>query len=214
MNLRESIDRFRRSWANLHPVVRVMAVCGLLAAVAFSTAKPGYEVFKRWRMERNLAAAGQAMDAERMHEARDLALAVLRAGDPGIEAIRILERSTASLGDLRHPAIARALIVHPEGTGEDRLRGFQGVVMDLPLGQLGQVWAAMPEEVRARPEFATAFARRLNREGSLGEAAGVILAVPDEARDAGCRQELARLLIASGRADAYEEAQRMVSAGR
>lgn len=213
MSIHDRIDRLRHRWANLHPLVRVMAVVSVLAAVAYPTAKPGYDAFKQWRMGRNLTAAGQAMDADRMLEARDLSISVIQAGDPGIEAVRILERSAASLGDLRHPEIARALIVHPEGTDGDRLTGFQGVVMDMPLGQVGQVWQAMPEEVRVRPEFATAFGQRLIREGRITEAAGVLVAVPEKQRDARVRQELVRLLIAVGSVEGFEEAQRMIAAG-
>jgi hypothetical protein len=211
--IRDLISSLHDRWANLHPLIRFCAVMALLALGAYVTAKPAYRVFKQWRMERNLAAARQAVEEDRMQEARDRSLTVLRSGDPSIEAFRILEKSTASLGDPRHGEIAGALITHPQGSDEDRLTGFHAVVADMPLGLVGQAWTTLPEECRTQPRFATAFARRLLAGKRLGEAASVLLAVPEEVRDDEVRQILARVLIASGRREGYEEAQRMISAG-
>ena len=148
-----------------------------------------------------------------MQEARDLSLTVLRSGDPCIEAFRILEKSTEHLRDPRHRDIARALISHPDGTDEDRLTGFRGIVMDVPLGLVGQAWNALPADSHKDPRFVTAFAERLLAEKRIGEAASVLLAVPGEARDEKVRQALARVLIGSGRSEGFDEAQRMIAAG-
>lgn len=211
--IRDLISSLHERWANLNPLLRFLAVVAVLSLVAYATAKPAYRVFKQWRMDHNLDAAQLAVDEDRMQEARDRSLTVLRSGDPSIEAFRILEKSTASLGDPRHGEIAGALISHPEGTDEDRMTGFLAVVADMPLGLVGQAWTTLPEDCRTQPRFAVAFARRLDAGNRLGEAAKVLLAVPEERRDDSVRQALARVLIASGRREGYEEAQRMIAAG-
>jgi hypothetical protein len=213
MSFRDRFDRLHSRWANLHPLMKLVVLAVVLAAAAYPTAKPAYRMFREWRMERNLVAAGEALDAQRMKEARDLSLAVLRAGDPGIEAFRILEKSSGWLGDPRHKEIARALIFHPKGTDEDRLTGFKAVVMDMPLGQILQVWGALPEHLRARPDFAALFAHRLREGKRLREAGELLMAIPPRQRNVAARQELALVLIASGRDEGFMEAQRMVNTG-
>ena len=200
-------------WANLPHLVRFVLAAGLLLVVGLVLAKPSLGAFRRWRVERNLDAARDALVEVRMQEARDFSLTVLRSGDPRIEAMRILEKSTASLRDPRHSEIARALISHPDGTDEDRLTGFRGIVERIPLGLAGQAWAALPDSCKQDPRFATAFARRLIAEGRLGEAAGVLLGVPELRRDVECERGLIRVLIASGKAEGLAEAQRRVVAG-
>lgn len=211
--IRDLISTLHDRWANLHPLMRFVVVVAVLSLLGFVTAKPAYRVFKEWRMDRNLAAAKTAVEETRMQEARDLSLTVLRSGDPSIEAFRILEKSTAALGDPRHGQIAGALIFHPEGTDEDRFTGFLALVSDMPLGLVGQAWASLPEECRKQARFAAAFARRLLAGNRLGEAAGVLLAVPEEVRDDSVRQALARVLIKSGKREGFDEAQRMIASG-
>ena len=211
--IREFISSLHDRWANLHPLIRFFSVVLVLALMGMISLKPAYRGFKQWRMDRNLAAAQRAVQESRMQEARDRSLTVLRSGDPNIEAFRILEKSTASLGDPRHGEIARALISHPEGSDEDRLTGFLTVVREMPLGLVGQAWTALPADCRTQAPFATAFARRLVAGKRLGEAAKVLLDVPEESQDEGVRQALARVLIASGNREGFEEAQRMIATG-
>jgi hypothetical protein len=146
-------------WADVRPFVRFLVLTAAVAVIGFCVVKPGYRIFKGWRLEQNLSAARKALGAARMDEARDLSLTVLRAGDPGIEAFRILEKSTASLRNPRHGDVARALITHPEGTAEDRLNGFLGIARVVALGVVGQTWATLPEECQQDPRFATALWR-------------------------------------------------------
>lgn len=199
-------------WANLHPFVRFLAVAVVLAAMGMTLLRPAYRVFKSWRLERNLAAAQVAVEEVRMDEARDLSLTVLRAGDPRIEAFRILEKSMDSLRDPRHADIARALISHPEGSDVDRLKGFRGMVADVPLGLLGQGWSSLPESCKTNPEFAILFADRLGEDRRFSEAASVLLGVPEKVRTAGTEQGLIRILIRSGKREGYDEAQRRMAA--
>lgn len=198
-------------WANLHPLLRFLLAAGAIAAMGLVVVKPAYRVFKSWRLERNLSAAREAVDAVRMDEARDLSLTVLRAGDPRIEAFRILEKSMDSLRDPRHADIARALISHPEGSDEDRLNGFRAMVKEAPLGLLGQGWSALPKNCQTNLEFAILFAKRLNAEKRLNEAAGVLLGVPEKSRNPAGEQELIRVLIGSGKREGYDEAQRRIA---
>jgi hypothetical protein len=199
-------------WANLHPFVRFLTVAVVMGAAGMVVVRPAYRAFKSWRLERNLVAARVAVDEVRMDAARDLSLTVLRAGDPRIEAFRILEESMDSLRDPRHAEIARALISHPEGSDADRLAGFRGMVTEVPLGLLGQAWSSLPKSCQANPEFAILFADRLISGNRFSEAASVLLGVPDAARTVGVEQALIRVLIRSGKRDGYDEAQRRLAA--
>lgn len=211
--IRSFIDRAHGCWANLPPLLRFMGVLVVLAALALFGVKPAYQQFKSLRLEQNLRSAQTAVEQERMQEARDLSLTVLRSGDPRVDAFRILEKSSAALRDPRHGEIARALMIHPEGTEEDRLNGFRGIVMDLPLGPVGDGWASLPPELQQDPRFAAAFAGRLLAEKRFSEAVIVLLGVPEQDRDGEIRRGLARTLIGSGKREGFEEAQRMVVRG-
>lgn len=211
--IRDLISSMHDRWANLHPFIRFLWVVAVVAVSGLIAVKPAYGWFRQWRMDRNLAAARSAVKETRMQEARDLSLTVLRSGDPSIEAFRILEKATEHLRDPRHGEIARALISHPEGTDEDRLTGFRGIAMDVPLGLVGKVWTDLPPDCQKDSRFATAFALRLIAEKRVGEASSVLLGIPEEARDEPVKQALARILIGSGKREGFEEAQRMIVAG-
>jgi hypothetical protein len=213
MMIGDLIRSLHDRWANLHPILRFLLGLVVLAALGLVAVKPAYKLFREWRMDRNLTAARSAVDEQRMQEARDLSLTVLRAGNPSIEAFRILEKSTEQLRDPRHGEIARALISHPEGTDADRLTGFVGIVMQVPLGLVGQAWNALPEDCQKDPRFATAFAQRLIAAKRIGEAASVLLEVPEDKRDAAVKRALIRALIGSGKSEGFDEAQRMIAAG-
>jgi len=205
-----SLDR----WANIHPLVRFLILTVVVAAIGLVTLKPTYRAFKTWRLERNLVAARKAVEEVRMDEARDLSLTVLRAGDPCIEAFRILEQSTAVLRDPRHGDIAGVLVSHPESSDEDRLNGFRGIAAEAALGLLGQAWLMLPVRCQQDPQFATIFAQRLIAEHHLNEAASVLLAVPSTTNhSAELDRALIRILIGSGKREGYDEAQRLIAAG-
>lgn len=210
--IRTTIDTMRDRWADLHPLLRLLVFPSLLALAALIVLKPGYRALKAWRMERNLVAAEAAVEADQMNQARDLSLAVLNSGDKNIEAYRILEESTASLRDPRHESIARALLFHPEASGADRLRGFRALAPESPMGLVGRIWTQLPEESRLDPQFAGAFAERLITARRFGEAASVLLAVPQAARTDGLERQLARILIGTRKADGFKEAQRIIAA--
>jgi len=210
--IRNFINAVWDRWANLHPFVRFMIAAAVAAVGGMIFLKPSYRAFKQWRLEKNLVAAEKAVKEVRMDEARDLSLTVLRAGDPRIDAFRILEKSTASLRDPMHGDIARALMSHPEGSEEDRLNGFRGMAPDAPLGLLGQAWASLPEPSRRNPGFATVFAARLMAGKRFNEAASVLLAVPESVRTSEVNQALVRVLLGSGKKEGFDEAQRWIAA--
>lgn len=209
--IRTAIETARDRWANLRAWVRGLVLTALLAGLGFYGVRPGYRVFKGWRMEHNLSSARQAVAELRMDQARDLSLTVLQAGAPCIEAFRILEQATASLRDPRHGDIARVLMTHPEGTAADRLNGFRGIAPDVALGLLGQAWSQLPSACQVDPRFATVFAQRLIAEHRLNEAAQVLLAVPEAARTPELNRGLIRVLIASGKREGFAEAQRLIA---
>jgi hypothetical protein len=211
--IRNLINAVWDRWANLHPFVRFLLLVVVLGVLGMFAVKPAYRAFKAWRLERNLVAAKEAVESVRMDEARDLSLTVLRAGDPRIEAFRILEKATAKLRDPRHGDIARALMFHPEGSDEDRLNGFRGIAPEAPLGLLGQVWASLPGSCQEDARFATVFADRLLAERRFNEAASVLMGVPEKARSPEVSWRLVRVLIGTGRREGFEEAQKMITAG-
>ncbi|KAB2643059.1 MAG: hypothetical protein DVB26_00605 [Verrucomicrobia bacterium] len=198
-------------WANLHSCMRLVLLSGVLAGLGWLVMKPCYQEFKAWRMQRNLAAARQAIAEQRMDDARDLSLTVLRAGDSQLEAYQILEKATAALRNPMHGDIARALMAHPQSTDEDRLNGFRGVAAEVALGLLGQAWTTLSAECRQDRRFALVFADRLITERRLSEAASVLLAVPETARDGTVQRRLIQVLIGSGNREGYDEAQRMIA---
>ncbi len=210
--IRNSINTVWDRWANVHPFIRFLILTVAVAAIGFFAVKPAYRVFRAWRLDRNLVAARQAVTEVRMDDARDLSLTVLRAGDPRIEAFRILETSTASLRDPRHGDIARALMAHPQGSDEDRFNGFRGIAAGAPLGLAGQAWTQLSAASRQEPRFALLFADRLIAEKRFSEAASVLLEVPAADRAGAVDQRLIRVLIGSGKKQGYDEAQRLIAA--
>jgi hypothetical protein len=200
-------------WANLPPLLRFFIGCMLLGAISLFVVLPGYWIFKSWRLKQNLVAAQVASDEKRMDDARDLSLTVVRGGDSGIEAYRILEKSMGSLRDPRHGDIARSLMFHPKGTRQDRLTGFAGIVNKGPLGLVGQMWSVLPEELRTEAAFATLFADRLVAEKKYSEAAGVLFAAKEKEKSESLDHRLAAILIDSQRKQGYDEAQKMIVEG-
>ena len=205
------LENARGRWADLNPLVRLLIPAAIFGLLGIFVLKPVYRSLKAWRLEGNLAAAKVAVGEGKMSEARDLSLTVLRAGDPRIDGYRILEKSMEALRDPRHAEIARALLSHPDGSAADRLIGFQGVAPEAPLGLLGQAWSSLPDDCRQNPDFALIFAERLMAAGHLGEAASVLLAVPQADRTAAVKQQLVQVLIQSGKRDGDDEAQRMIA---
>lgn len=210
--IRQFIERSVDRWANFHPVVRFLVLTAVAALLAWVAAKPGYQAFKAWRVDRNLSAARKAVNDVRMDDARDFSLTVLRAGDPSIEAYRILEKATRALRDPSHGEIAWALLAHPQGSDEDRLQGFSGIAHDVAMGLLGQAWTTLSEECQQDPRFAALFADRLLDEQRISEAAMVLLAVPEAKRNGAIEARLVRVLIGSGKGEGYDEAQRIIAA--
>ena len=208
--IRSAIETSFDRWANLVPFVRFM-ILALLAGVVLLTLRPVYGIFKSWRLDQNLVSAQKALGAGQMSDARDLSLTVLAEGNPRIEALRILEASTASLQDPRHGEVARSLMDHPQSSDDDRWKGFEGTASVVPLGLLGQVWTTLPERCRQTSRFAIIFADRLIAEPRLTEAASVLLAVPEAVRTPELDQRLIRILIRSGKPEGYEEAQRLIA---
>ena len=210
--LRSLTESLVDRWANLHLFARLALLVGLLAALGWITVKPGYHAFKTWRVERNLLAARTAVTELRMDDARDLSLTVLRAGEPRLEAYRILEKATAALGNPMHGDVARSLLSHPESSDEDRLNALRSLATEDALGLLGQTWAALPPGCQHDPRFALVFAERLIAERRFLAASETLLAVPGAATNSAVQRRLIRVIIGSGTTAGYTEAQRLIAA--
>ncbi len=207
------VDRLRLFWANLHPWIRGIVLLSLAGVFFVVAVLPAYHLFKLWRLEANMGNAIVAVGKDRMAEARDLSLTVLQAGDSRIEVFRVLDESMTSLRDPRHAGIARALISHPEGSDEDRLRGFRGMVNAVALGLLGQAWVTLPESCRVHSDFAVMFADRLIAENRLVEATAVLLGVAEQDQSEDLKLRLIRILILDGKHETLEEAHRRIATG-
>ena len=107
--------------------------------------------------------------------------------------------------------IARALLSHPEGSTQDRLNAFLSLAPEVPLGLLGQAWTTLTPECQVDPKFATVFADRLIADHRFSEAASVLLAVPNAARNGAVNRRLAKVLIGSGKREGFDEAQRLIA---
>jgi hypothetical protein len=206
------IESLRDRWANLHPLARLALLGGVAAGLGWLTVKPGYHAFKAWRVEHNLQAARTAVAESRMDDARDLSLSVLRAGEPRLEAYRILEKATAALGNPLHGEIARTLVFHPQSTDEDRLNALRSLATEDALGLLGQTWATLPPRCQLDPRFALVFADRLLAERRFRAASDILLALPGAATHTAVQQRLIRVLIGSGTTEGFTEAQRLIAA--
>lgn len=207
----DSLNSLRQRWADLPLFVRLFLLAALVSLGLFA-ARPVYQGFKGWRVERNLAAARKAVADDRMVEARDLSQSVLLAGERGIEAYRILAKATASLHDPRHGAIARAVLSHPESSAEDRLEACRSLVPAEAMGVVGQIWATLSAKDQQDPRFAALIADRLIAAGSLSEAGKVLLTVPEAMRPGKVERGLIRILIGYGhRGKGFGELQRCIA---
>lgn len=203
----EWLTRWRERWVNIHPFIRLLGVLLVLALGAWFVAKPAYRVARHWWYGRHLADAEQAVKEGRMEEAKELSQTILRAGDPRVlEALRVLEQSTTALRDPMRVDIATALMSHPKGTREDRVRGFRLLASDAPLGLVGQAWVHLQEEDRTSPDCAFPFVDRLIDGGLIREAAGVVQGTPNASTNWEAERRIIRLLIASGNEYAMVEA--------
>jgi hypothetical protein len=212
MILPDSISRLWDRWANFHPFLRFVIGSTLVSLFALLTLPPAYRGFKSWRLESNLSAAKTAVETGSMIQARDLSLTVLRAGDPRLDAFRILEASMKALRDPRHSDISRAILSHPDGTRADRLAGFRGLAPAVPMGIVAQAWTKLSEADQVDPEFVAVFADRLVRDRQLTDAASLLVTVPGDPPHPLIRQRLIRVLIASGTREALQEAQKRLAA--
>lgn len=205
-------ESVRDRWANLPIVGRLLISLATFSVLGLAVVKPGYQVFKSWKISRNEVAAKHAVAIGRMAEARDLALTILQSGNTDIEIYRVMEKATKALGDPRHGNFSKALLVHPKATDEDRLAGFAGIVDEMPLGIVSQAWASLPEKCRLQSSFAALFAGRAIRENHLQEATVVLLGVPEKQRSPQLNRRLIEVLIASHKPEGTDEAQQRINA--
>ncbi|MEO0018321.1 MAG: hypothetical protein RLZZ522_1604 [Verrucomicrobiota bacterium] len=211
--IHEFVSALRSRWVDMAPTYRFLILAGVAAAIGLVGLDPAYRGFKSWRQKQNLVAAREAITGQKMADARNLSLSVLRSGNSCIEAFRILEQSTAALNDPMHSQVSQALMTHLESSDEDRLHAFQTIATELPLGVVGQAWYEVSEKCQQQSRFASAYAARLIAERHFSQAAAVLLAVPPPQRDPAVNQGLLRILIRSEQKDTHDEVQRLLAKG-
>jgi hypothetical protein len=209
------IDEFRfkcgHFWANSHPFLRFLVLVLVLGSVLLFILVPGCRLTKSAVAKKNVAAADQALKEGEMMAARDFSLSAIQSGETSIKAYRILEESMSALRDPRHAGVARAMILRPEATEDDRLRAFVSIAPEMPMGLLGASWLMLPEECRMDAGFVAPFADRLIAEKLYNKASSVLQGVPEAYRTDAIQQRLIRLMIQTGEPAMQNEAQRWLS---
>ncbi len=205
------IERFQKLmgfWANLHPMLRFLLGITFLLLFGWGVGKPVYGVAKTWWYGRQLEKAEKAVESGDMQQARDLSQTILRAGDPRvIEALRVLERSMTALRDPNRIQIANALMFHPKGDKEDRLRGFVMNVEAAPLGWLGQIWANIGDENHKDRRFVLPFGERLLKDKKLAECLSVVQGLDGWDKNWETQSLALRTLIADDQLSSLTQAQ-------
>jgi hypothetical protein len=137
--------------------------------------KPAYRVFREWRIERNAKNAATALAAGDYAEARRLAMSVLRLHKERHDMLVILQRAMEKLNDPNAVNVSRALMVHPEATEEDHIRGFRETCANMPIAVATRTWRALDQEKANSPAYLTPFVTRVIDQGLPSEAAKMLL---------------------------------------
>lgn len=174
IRMKHAIGWLHDRWANLNPWLRLLVILAVLAAVFMAMLRPGYRHFTKMRAKQRVKEAGVAIEAENYDKARDLSLSALSSGEAGVEAYRVLQQAMSGLNDPKLGGVSRALVVHPESSESDRIRGFEELCEGEPMSVIGQAWTFLGEPLQRKEAFALPFAKRLLDDGRLNEAALVM----------------------------------------
>jgi hypothetical protein len=200
--LRRSRHRFL--WMASLTTVLCLGVGALLA-------KPAYRMLREWRIERNAENAATALAAGDYAEARRLAMSVLQLHNERHDMLVILQRSMEELKDPNAVNISRALMVHPEATEEDRIRGFRETCANMPIAVATRTWRALGEEKANSPAYLTPFVTRVIDQGLPGEAAKMLLTRNDVDQHPELRFQAVRVLLMADEGKYLDRAQFEIS---
>jgi hypothetical protein len=190
----------RYRWLDLHPFWRYVAV----SVVVFMLAGPSMgAAYRRWQTEKAMSGALEAISAGRQSEAHRLALAVLEADATREEALKVLVRASAAIGDPERSKVARRFLAIPGMKSEDRLFAWQVVCRDSCAWMVLLTWQTLAPEEKSDPAHVTELLDRMLME-EMHDEADKLLAGLEEPLRIEFRLRRSRLLAARGKDDSYQ----------
>jgi hypothetical protein len=165
----------RKLWrSEYRPLVVDVLILVLCIFISAKLARPAYQAFREWRTEMIARDAAKALAAGDFAEAKRLAKTVLVTKRERHDMLTILLRSMEELKDPGAVDISRMLMVHPEATEEDRIRGFEDTCASMPIASVTSTWMALGEKKAFSPTYLLPFATRWFDQG-LNDADGPLL---------------------------------------
>jgi hypothetical protein len=206
------LRRLNRRWAKTPLWISRLIILAVLAGIGLIVAKPAYSYFRKWLIERNFNAALEASAQHDSAKARELALAVIYAGDHRIAMLRVIEQAANDLGDPRYERFAGSLLSHPECTAADRLRVFQNLARNAPFGKLQAHWGHLTEADRTSQEFRLALVDRIVTDGAFNQGLKLLDDLPTDPPDPEVAARRIRCLIGQRTEKSLEIAQKRIVA--
>lgn len=161
-----TMKKLRKPWRSRHRRLVVdYLILVLCLGASLMLAKPAYRVFRDWRTGKIAENAAEALAAGDFAEARRLARTVLVTQSERHDMLVILQRSMEALNDPDAAHVSRMLMVHPEATEEDRIRGFRDTCSSMPIAMVTATWMALGEEKAYSPAYLLPFATRWIDQG-------------------------------------------------
>lgn len=171
----------------------------VFVAVAAVTAKPAYMAFRRYRIDRNLAAAQEAEQAGDWGTARNKSRNVLLVRREDLTAARIWTKALGKLEDRGAASAAFSLFMDPRASREDRLETLRVLAVQAPQAMAMQAYVNLPPDLRLDPSFRAAITPLLIKQGTLEVAENQLRQVATPHDGPEVRLELLRVLL--GRPD-------------
>lgn len=107
-------------------------------------------------------------------EAKRLSKAVLLMHNNRHDMLVVLQRAMEGLKDPNAAQLSRMLMVHPDATEEDRIRGFRDTCASMPIAMVSAIWQSLGREKAQSPDYLVPFATRWIDEG-LSDHRGILL---------------------------------------
>jgi hypothetical protein len=199
---------FRLRVADLPVTVIGFGGLALLAALALA-AKPGYRVFRDYRIGKNLAAAQVAARIDDWATARDKAHSVLLAHGDDFAAYRIWTRALGKLDEPRAYMAAAQLFTDPRATREDRLETLQVLVLHAPQALALGAYDRLPRNLRDQAAFRAIIIPLLIQRGETDLAENGLREVATPGDAPKVRLELLRALCSHPNSKRVAEARRI-----
>ena len=202
--------KLRRALKVRRRKIAAWIIAGL--AVLGVSAKPAYQAFREYRIDRNLAAAQAAARLEDWGTARDKARSVLLARQGDFDAYRIWVRALGKMNEPRTYLAAAQLFTETRATREDRLEALQVLALQAPNAVALSAFASQPEELRNQASFRAAITPLLVRSGQAALAEKGLREVAQPTDEPEVRLELLRTLCSRPEAARVTEARQIFAA--